>query len=87
LYFDLLPGTPNIRELHLGGGASTFFSVKNLKKSIDRILKTATVSGEYEFSYEGHPNNTSKEQLQALYDLGVRRNSFGFKIMILKWIN
>jgi len=28
-------------------------------------------------SFEGHPNNTTREQLQKLYDLGFRRVSFG----------
>jgi radical SAM superfamily enzyme YgiQ (UPF0313 family) len=28
-------------------------------------------------SFEGHPNNTTREHLQKLYDLGFRRVSFG----------
>ena len=32
---------------------------------------------EIEFSFEGHPNNTTKEHLQALYDVGFRRVCFG----------
>ncbi|HRM13333.1 MAG TPA: coproporphyrinogen III oxidase, partial [Flavobacterium sp.] len=32
---------------------------------------------EYEFSFEGHPNNTSHDHLQKLYDLGFKRVSFG----------
>ncbi len=31
----------------------------------------------YEFSFEGHPNNTTKKHLQALYDVGFRRVSYG----------
>ena len=31
----------------------------------------------FEFSYEGHPNHTTEVQLQMLYDLGSKRNSFG----------
>ena len=32
---------------------------------------------DHEFSFEGHPNNTLREHLQTLYDLGFRRVSFG----------
>ena len=31
----------------------------------------------YEFSFEGHPGNTTQEQLQVLYSIGFRRCSFG----------
>jgi oxygen-independent coproporphyrinogen-3 oxidase len=37
----------------------------------------ATRTENYEFSFEGHPNNTTREHLQALYDVGFRRVSYG----------
>lgn len=77
LYLDLFKEIPRIRELHLGGGAPTFFSPANLKKLISGLLSHATVCDDAEFSFEGHPNNTSKEHLTTLYDLGFRRVSFG----------
>ena len=77
LYCDLLPTKPEIKELHLGGGTPTFFSPDSLKKLIDGIFALATRSEEYEYSYEGHPNNTTKAHLQTLFDLGFKRNSFG----------
>jgi oxygen-independent coproporphyrinogen-3 oxidase len=79
LYCDLLDTRPIIREIHLGGGTPTFFSTENLSKLIHGILDRADRSPNYEFSYEGHPNHTTGEQLQALYDLGFRRNSFGIQ--------
>lgn len=79
LYCNLFEEQPKIREIHLGGGTPTFFSSENLKKLIDGIFKKAEKHKDFEFSYEGHPNNTTKEQLQALYDLGARRNSFGIQ--------
>lgn len=79
LYCDLLEERPKIREIHLGGGTPTFFSSENLEKLINGILKRADKFEGFEFSYEGHPNHTTKEQLQALYDLGARRNSFGIQ--------
>ncbi|MBD3615023.1 MAG: oxygen-independent coproporphyrinogen III oxidase [Gracilimonas sp.] len=77
IYVDFLPIIPRIKEIHLGGGTPTFFSTSNLDRLISGILDRAEVTEEYEFSFEGHPNNTSKEHLQTLYDLGFRRVSYG----------
>jgi len=79
LYCDLLEERPKIREIHLGGGTPTFFSSENLKKLIDGIFKRADKFEIFDFSFESHPNLTSEEQLQTLYDLGSRRNSFGIQ--------
>lgn len=77
MYLSLLPGKPLIRELHLGGGTPTFFSPDNLKRLVNFIKDRSTVHPQHEFSVEGHPNNTTREHLQALYDLGFRRVSYG----------
>lgn len=77
LYCQLLPDRPMIKEIHLGGGTPTFFSVAHLQQLIQGILGKATVAPEHEFSFEGHPNNTTREHLQALFDLGFRRVSYG----------
>ncbi|RXP63624.1 oxygen-independent coproporphyrinogen III oxidase [Lutibacter sp. HS1-25] len=79
LYCDLLVERPKIREIHLGGGTPTFFSAENLKKLIDGIFKRADKFETFDFSFESHPNLTSELQLQTLYDLGSRRNSFGIQ--------
>ena len=77
LYADLVDEKPIIKEIHLGGGTPTFFSEFQLKKLIDGLFEFAERHPNYEFSLEGHPNNTTKEQLQTLYDLGFTRISFG----------
>ncbi|WP_207764282.1 oxygen-independent coproporphyrinogen III oxidase [Hanstruepera neustonica] len=77
LYCELFEGKPHIKELHLGGGTPTFFSPENLQTLITGILEKSTLASQYEFSFEGHPNNTTREHLQTLYDLGFRRVSFG----------
>jgi len=77
LYCNEMEERPIIKEIHLGGGTPTFFSVKNLEDLINGILKTGRKAKDFEFSFEGHPNNTTKEHLQKLYDLGFRRVSFG----------
>ena len=77
LYCNILDEKPFIKEIHLGGGTPTFFSTKNLEELITGIFCYAERAKEYEFSFEGHPNNTSRAHLQKLYDLGFRRVSFG----------
>jgi oxygen-independent coproporphyrinogen-3 oxidase len=66
-----------IRSLHLGGGTPTFFSPQNLRWLISTILENTTIHKDHEFSFEGHPNNTTEEHLKTLFDLGFRRVSFG----------
>ncbi len=77
LYLELFDEKPIIKEMHIGGGTPTFFSPENLKRLINGILKTSKLAKNYEFSFEGHPNNTTREHLQALYDVGFRRVSYG----------
>ncbi|QLG45956.1 oxygen-independent coproporphyrinogen III oxidase [Costertonia aggregata] len=77
LYCKLFSQRPIVKELHLGGGTPTFFSPDHLKTLINGIFARADKAAEYEFSFEGHPNNTTHEHLQALYDVGFRRVSYG----------
>lgn len=77
LYCNLFGDKPLVREIHLGGGTPTFFSPKNLEDLINGILCSAQKSDECEMSFEGHPNNTTREHLEKLYGLGFRRVSFG----------
>ena len=73
-----------LKELHLGGGTPTFFSPENLRILLEGIFSTVEIAKNPEFSFEGHPNNTTKEHLQTLYDLGFRRCSFGVQDYDLK---
>ncbi len=80
LYLKLFQKTnikPRLKELHLGGGTPTFFSVEHLKYLLEQIFASVSIDAQAEFSFEGHPNNTQLEHLQMLYNLGFRRVSFG----------
>ncbi len=77
LYRQLMDEMPVIREPHLGGGTPTFFSPKNLTRLLNIIFESAIIAADHEFSIEGHPNNTTVAHLQALYNLGFRRISYG----------
>ncbi|MBE9489238.1 MAG: oxygen-independent coproporphyrinogen III oxidase, partial [Bacteroidetes bacterium] len=77
LYCNLFDSKLKIKELHLGGGTPTFFAPINLKRLINGIVDKAILADDYEFSFEGHPNNTTREHLQTLFGLGFKRVSFG----------
>jgi len=83
-YLDLFGVTPRIAEIHLGGGTPTFFSPENLKILMDGILCTSIVTPNANFSFEGHPSNTTSEHLQILFDLGFTRVSYGVQDFDLK---
>jgi oxygen-independent coproporphyrinogen-3 oxidase len=76
-YLKIFGKPPVIRELHLGGGTPTFFSPENLKELLQSVLKETFFHHDHEFSFEGHPNNTTEEHLRTLYTLGFRRVSYG----------
>lgn len=70
--------TPTIKELHFGGGTPTFFAADELIRLLEALFDQSEVNPEdVELSFEAHPNNTSEEQLNKLYDFGFRRLSFG----------
>ena len=76
-YRALMAEQPVIRELHLGGGTPTFFSPARLQALVSIILEDTIIHPDHEFSFEGHPNNTTEEHMQLLYNIGFRRVSFG----------
>ena len=79
LYLELLTEKPRIKEIHLGGGTPTFFSPVNLQRLLAGILNKVEVCDDHDFSFEGHPSNTTSEHLQTLFDLGFKRVSFGIQ--------
>jgi oxygen-independent coproporphyrinogen-3 oxidase len=90
LYLDILPSKPILNEIHLGGGTPTFFQASQLKKMLAGIFEKAEIAENHEFSFEVHPNSTTKEHLEILFELGFRRISIGvqdFADHILKIIN
>lgn len=79
LYQKLFEQAPLLKEIHLGGGTPTFFSPSNLRRMMEGIFQGSIIANDAEMSFEGHPNNTTKEHLQTLYNLGFRRVSFGIQ--------
>ncbi|MDX2360271.1 MAG: oxygen-independent coproporphyrinogen III oxidase [Crocinitomicaceae bacterium] len=72
--------TPEIKELHFGGGTPTFFSPDQLIRLVESIFNKESVdSTKTELGFEAHPNNTSEEHLEKLYAFGFRRLSLGIQ--------
>jgi len=80
LYLKVLPFTPIIKELHFGGGTPTFFRASELERLLVALFRSISVNPEiHELSFEAHPNNTSEDHLQTLYNFGFRRLSLGIQ--------
>lgn len=78
-YKAIFENQPKIAGIHLGGGTPTFFEPSYLEHLISTILRGSAISPDAEFSFEGHPNNTSFEHLKTLADLGFNRVSYGIQ--------
>ena len=78
-YLKILDTKPKLAGIHLGGGTPTFFSPGSLEEMLTLIISSSEVMPEAEFSFEGHPNNTTHEHLQTLFDLGFTRVSYGIQ--------
>jgi len=79
LYLALFPDL-KIRELHLGGGTPTFFAASELKRLLTGLFGQGSVDHQkVELGFEAHPNNTTAEHLETLFDFGFRRVSFGIQ--------
>ena len=90
LYRELFDEKPIIKQIHLGGGTPTFFSAEHLDNLIQGIFSIAKKHQDCELSFEGHPNNTTKEHLEALADHGFTRVCYGvqdYNKLVQKAIN
>jgi oxygen-independent coproporphyrinogen-3 oxidase len=77
LYAELFEEKPIINQLHLGGGTPTFFSPEHLDRLMSGIFSIAKKASQCELSFEGHPNNTTKEHLATLAGFGFSRVCYG----------
>lgn len=80
IYLDELDFKPIIKELHFGGGTPTFFQASELIRLLEVLFQASSVDPKlHELSFEAHPNNTTEDHLQSLYNFGFRRLSLGIQ--------
>jgi oxygen-independent coproporphyrinogen-3 oxidase len=78
-YLLLFGKKPKLAGIHLGGGTPTFFSPEALHALLNAIISSSEILSNAEFSFEGHPNNTTESHLEALASLGFDRVSYGIQ--------
>lgn len=67
-----------IKELHFGGGTPTFFAADELVRLVKHLFNNQKIDpSRVEMGFEAHPNNTSHEHLEKLFQVGFRRLSLG----------
>lgn len=80
LYTAKFNFSPDIKELHFGGGTPTFFAPDELIRLVKAIFGKESIDPNHsELSFEAHPNNTSEEHLEKLHAFGFRRLSLGIQ--------
>jgi oxygen-independent coproporphyrinogen-3 oxidase len=84
MYKSIFKNVISIKEIHLGGGTPTFFSPKNLEYLVSKIIENLNLDADFEFSFEGHPNNSTFEHLKILRQIGFNRVSFGIQDLDIK---
>ncbi len=78
-YLELFGTKPKLAGIHLGGGTPTFFKPESLSYFLRQIIESSEVIEDAEFSFEGHPNNTTLQHLEKLNQLGFDRVSYGIQ--------
>ena len=66
-----------IETIYIGGGTPSVLEIEELKKFLD-VLKLFNISP-MEVTVEINPENTTKEKLQAYFDMGINRLSIGLQ--------
>ena len=64
-------------QLHIGGGTPTFLSTAQLRRLQGILTEHFTFAPDAEISIEAEPRVTTREQLEALRELGYNRLSVG----------
>ncbi len=77
LYEPLLDERRGLKQLHLGGGTPTFFSVAQLERLMQRLNQTLRFAADGEYSIEIDPRTVDAKGLFALRGMGFNRVSMG----------
>ena len=70
-------GKINACNLHIGGGTPTYLAVDEICSLMDFVKKNISFAEDPEVSVEVDPRTVTKEKLQAFFDNGFNRISFG----------
>ncbi len=76
-FFEQQGVTPNIQEIHLGGGSPTFVKEEDFSRLIKKLGLIADVQQLQEFSIEIDPRRVDANRMRYYHRLGINRISFG----------
>ena len=76
-YFGNLYGKKTIDPLYLGGGTPSVFSPQHFSEILQALQKKFIFSNDLSITVEANPSSAIFSKLRALYELGIRRISFG----------
>ncbi len=79
LYLSIFGEKPIIRQLHLGGGTPTFFSLQNLERVFQNIKDTAFIIPNAEISFEMQVNHTQESHLELFRKYGCNTIYIGLQ--------
>jgi oxygen-independent coproporphyrinogen-3 oxidase len=76
-YFNSRSITPNIKEIHLGGGSPSVISRKGFEQLIARLETLVDVKTLEQFAIEVDVRTVDKEMMEFYHEQGINRVSFG----------
>ena len=74
---EVLGGSRQVTQLHLGGGTPTFLSHEELRQLMDSVRSRFTLVPHGEYSIEVDPRKVDFDTVKLLADLGFNRMSVG----------
>ncbi|MHA1598774.1 MAG: oxygen-independent coproporphyrinogen III oxidase [Alphaproteobacteria bacterium] len=78
-YADEIGWTPDIREIHLGGGSPTFLQEPDFKALIDNLRTLVDFDRLDEIAIEIDPRRVDRDRMHFYADQGITRISFGLQ--------
>ena len=77
LLAESLPDRRRVSQYHWGGGTPTYQSVREMRALHEKLLAHFRLEPEAEVALEVDPRVTTREQMEALRDMGFNRISMG----------
>ena len=71
--------SPNIREIHLGGGSPTYLKEADFDRLVDGLASLVSIQTLDEFSIEIDPRRVKQEKVRYYHEKGINRISFGIQ--------
>ncbi len=78
-FFEALAISPNIREIHLGGGSPTYLKEEDFDRLVEKLGSITDIKKLDEFAIEIDPRRVKQEKVKYYHQKGINRISFGIQ--------